>query len=726
MLRDLQERAAGVILEGGRDVILSAATAGGKTEAAFLPIVSRLAADAHEGIGAVYISPLKALINDQFHRLSELCKGINIPVHRWHGDVPVSRKQDVLKGNGGILLITPESLEALFVRRGLEIPRLFAGLRYVVVDELHVFIGTERGKQLQSLMHRLDLAVRFSSPRIALSATLGDMAAAAEFLRPGGGQAVEVIESEEAEAELLLQLRGYVRIPPDLSRREGKSDGQAEPENVADGDVLEIADHLFRHLRGKDNLIFANARARVEQFADLLRRRSERERVPNEFFPHHGNLSKELRETLEAALKADRPVSAVCTSTLELGIDIGSVHSIAQIGPPPSVSSMRQRLGRSGRREGEPAVLRVYLGEAALDGKSEIPDMLRLRLVQTVAMIELLLRRWYEPPSVEALHLSTLVQQFLSLVVQHGGVRAAEAYSALCKHGPFRQVSSDLFVELLRSLGEQEVITQSPDGTLLLGPRGERITGHHSFYAAFMSDEEYRISCEGKTLGTLPVSHAVAPGMYLIFGGRRWKVIDVDGMDKRIEVKPSRAGRPPVFGGEGGFLHGEIMREMFRIYRSTATPVYLDRTARHLLEQGRRTFAQLDLADEWLLSTGSQTLLFPWAGTAAVNALALMLMSIGLEVSVERTHLVIDTEAREVLQALRALVGGPVPPAAELAALVQNKETEKYHGLLTENLLCEEYSRSKLAVSAALVCVRDVVAGAQPKESFERTSDIRS
>src|SRR5436853_2120515 len=189
-LRDIQEAAIGPILAGDRDVVIAASTASGKTEAAFLPILTALAEDSGGSVRVLYISPLKALINDQFDRLELLCEDLEVPVARWHGDVAASQKKKLLARPGGVLIITPESLEALFVLQGPKVRSLFERLAYVVVDELHAFIGGERGQQLQSLLHRVELAIRRRVPRVALSATLGDLAIACEFLRPREGEAV--------------------------------------------------------------------------------------------------------------------------------------------------------------------------------------------------------------------------------------------------------------------------------------------------------------------------------------------------------------------------------------------------------------------------------------------------------------------------------------------------------------------------------------------------------
>jgi ATP-dependent Lhr-like helicase len=198
-LRDIQERSIPILLEGNRDLIIAAGTANGKTEAAFLPIVSRLASDeftAGNGFQALYISPLRALINDQFGRIETLCEEIELPVTKWHGDVSASVKQRARKRPHGILLTTPESLEAILVRRGGEAGRLFGALSYIVIDEMHAFMDAPRGRQLQSLLNRIEIASGHPVTRVALSATLSDMRTSAAFLRPLNPHAVEILESQ--------------------------------------------------------------------------------------------------------------------------------------------------------------------------------------------------------------------------------------------------------------------------------------------------------------------------------------------------------------------------------------------------------------------------------------------------------------------------------------------------------------------------------------------------
>ncbi len=705
-LRDAQEMAIPLVLAGDVDLIIAAATAAGKTEAAFLPICSRLATEpvTGPGIRVLYVAPLKALINDQHQRLTDLCDRLGTPVHSWHGDVPGSRKSAVLNRPDGILLITPESLEAIFVLRGTSVPLLFANLRYVVVDELHSFLGTERGAQLRSLLHRVELATRRRIPRVGLSATLGDMALAADALRPGGASAVRTVVSAEGGQELAVQVRGYVQAAPDHAAV-GNDEADENGEATVRG---QITADLYRVLRGHDNLVFANARTAVETYAAALRERSEQERVPNEFFPHHGSLSKELREDVEAALKSQtQPATAVATTTLEMGIDIGSVHSIAQIDAPPSVASLRQRLGRSGRR-GEAAVLRVYITEDELDPRTALADQLRAELVQTIAMLQLLLGGWCEPPEAHALHLSTLCQQVLSLVAQHGGVSPADAYRGLCGPGsPFTAVPAPMFAALLRSLGSLDVLTQAGDGTLLLGPVGDRTVNHYSFYTAFITPEEYRLFVDGRPLGALPVDFPLYDGLLLTFAGRRWKVVGVDDRRKTVDLAPAAGGRPPRFAGGAVSVHNHVVETMRGVLAVREHPPYLSEPARELLSEGRDTYRRYKLDRNQVLASGPNTVLLPWAGSRVTATIAAQLNAAGLQAGNDGlTIIVAKTGIDDTFSVLAELVAdGPAGPVT-LAKTIANKASQKYDHWLSEELLAEDYARRALDTTGAYRTLR--------------------
>jgi ATP-dependent Lhr-like helicase len=703
-LRDAQEKAAGPILDGSLDVIIAAATAAGKTEAAFLPICSRLLSTENSGACILYVSPLKALINDQSDRMERLCEDLEIPVHPWHGDISQGRKREFLKQPSGILLITPESLEAVFVNRGSSVPALFSKLLYVVIDELHSFIGTERGQQLQSLLRRLEYGIQRWVPRIALSATLGDMTTAAGFLRPGTGEKVHVIVSSAAGQELKLLVRGYrIAAPADHGFEEDKTaEKESAEEEECDGSVRAVAADLLKSLRGSKNLVFANSRSNVEKYADLLTRMCEAERLPNEFWAHHGSLSKEIREDAEAALKdRSRPATAICTSTLELGIDVGSVKSIGQIGTPNSVASLRQRLGRSGRR-GESAVLRIYIRESEITADLTIEDLLRVELVQTIAMVNLLLARWCEPSAAGYLHLSALIQQLLSLIAQFGGTTAKHAWSVL---SPAFVVDSSAFVQVLRDLGAKRIIRQEADGTLLLDEAGERIVNHYSFYAAFATAEEYRIVAGSKTLGTLPIDRPLEEDSSIIFAGRRWRVVSVDEQRKVIDVRPSPGGRVPVFSGERGDVHDKIRQEMRAVYMANTMPPYLDATARGLLIEGRRSFSEYGLEARKIVPSGAETIIFTWMGDRVNDTLAVWFRHQGHIAVNEGASVRVFAGEPETMDALRRMASDPIPDAVVLAARIQNKQSDKYHGLLGEPLLNAEYASRKLDVNGTSALV---------------------
>lgn len=692
-LRDIQEKAIPAILEG-HDVIISAATAAGKTEAAFFPILTYMLSNQNSHPVDLYISPLKALINDQWERLDLLCERLDIMVTPWHGDISASKKKRFLNQPGGCVLITPESLEALLMNYGTQIKGLFASLAFCVVDELHAYMGTERGKQLQSLLHRLEISINKKVPRIGLSATLGDMTMAAEFIRPGAADGIDIINSKVDEKELKALFLGYKNPPRDLSISE------EERESVS---YDRVAQNLFLVLRGSNNLVFPNSRKSVEIITDSLRRKCEQSRVPNEFWPHHGSLSKEIREETEQALKKnERPATAICTNTLELGIDIGSVKSVAQLGSPPSVASLRQRIGRSGRKKEDPIILRSFCIEDEIDTQSQLSDMLHEQLVQSVAMMNLLLKGWFEPIQSRGLHLSTLVQQLLSGIVQYGGLTAARAWQLLCETGPFNNLTQPDFIAFLRGLGEKQVITQDHTGLLLLGDLGERLVNHYSFYVAFKSDEEYRLINNGKSIGSLPLSRAVAAGSYLIFAGRRWRVEDVNEQQKVILVIPDKGGKAPMFFGGGSRLHDQVREEMREVLRSTEAIAFLDPTAAELLNEARFYYKELRLESSSFMTHGKNTVWFTWKGDNVQDTLTLLLMKNGLKANNEGLYISIQNSAvEEVRNTLMDLAHEPLPSSEDLAALVKNKQQEKWDFLLSESLLCKNYASLYLDIVSA-------------------------
>lgn len=694
-LRELQRRSIYEILDHDQDVILSAATAGGKTEAAFLPLISqRLNFGSGGGFDILYVAPLKALITDQFQRLESLCDLAGLAVTPWHGDIGGAVKTRALKSPAGILLITPESLEALFIRRGNDIPRLFNGTRAVVIDELHTLLESERGIQLRSLLARMDARLGRRLRRIGLSATLGDAHIAASVLNPDDpGSVVPVIV--KGGGDLQLQLRGYI---------DGDEAGPPAEQ--------QISDHLFRHLRGSDNLIFAGSRESVELFADRLRRMSDDCGVPNEFYPHHASLSPEHRNFVEDRLKAAKvPTSAVCTSTLELGIDIGDVACVAQIGAPYSVAALEQRLGRSGRRKGHPKVLRHYVIESRLTSQSALPDRLRLRLLRSVAMIELLIGRWCEKPDPRGLHLSTLVHQILALLAERGGARADQLYLLLCHKGPFRNISAGLFQQVLRAMGsaESQLIEQGERGLLFPGLVGEKLVSHYSFYAVFKTPEEFRLFWQGQLLGTIPVDNMVMPRQFLIFSGRRWLIIEVQQGDKVILVEPAEAGQPPKFGGDPGRIQDHVILRMMDLLQDGRQPRWIDSTATLMLEEARREFTRLPFAGGSFYSTGPRNhVIATLCGTVGTTTLAFAFASRGycFQQSDGFLELTAPQDGPGPGEVLAEMASGWQPSPEALPPAVA---TEKFHPFLTQGLLAAEQAETQVDPSSLARRAADIL-----------------
>lgn len=703
-LRDIQNEAIEPILSGDQDVVISAATAAGKTEAFFLPACSATI-DKKDGYSILYISPLKALINDQYRRLESLGISTDISVTPWHGDISQSIKSKSKRDPSGVVLITPESLESLLIRESGWVQRAFSSLKYVVIDEFHAFIGTERGQHLLSLLDRLDSLlqeIEIPVPRVALSATLGNLDEIPNVLRRDAQIPCRVIKSDVAQSELKFGIQGYInpvggndKVPADYK----------------------ICEELYKFCRGSSHLIFANTRSRTEDISAQLSDICEQNTVPNEFFPHHGSLNKSLREELEARLQKDNlPTTAICTMTLELGIDIGKVNSVIQVTAPHSVSSLRQRLGRSGRR-GDPAILRMLITENEIHADSSIVDKLRIELLQSIAMIRLLImHKWYEPADMKKFHFSTLLHQILALTAQWGGVRADQVYRLLCRDGCFKKVTVEQFKELLSHMGKENLITQISSGELVLGRRGEFVTNHYTFYAVFETPEEFRVVTGNKTLGTLPVDSPILEEQHIVFAGRRWKVQNVDTDKKTIHVRPSRGGDPPHFVGHGMLIHDLIRQEMFRIYESGDYRIpssdghldYLDSVAKRLFYEGLEFFKNASLKERKIFESNNSVYIIPWRGDKIVNTIAAMLIKSRYEIHVFAGVIEVETiDLQGVKECLKKLYQQNSLTNTELAISVPEKKTDKYDEFLPESLLIEGYGQKYFDIDNSMLWLKE-------------------
>ncbi|MCB1085417.1 MAG: DEAD/DEAH box helicase [Verrucomicrobiae bacterium] len=695
-LRPLQVDTIQKVLTTDQHLIVSAATASGKTEAAFLPILSKIVEDRRPSIQALYVSPLKALINDQFRRLETLCAHAEIPVHRWHGDVDGEKKRKLREKPGGVLLITPESLESNFINYGSQLARIYQDLSFVVIDEVHTFLDDVRGIHLQSLLSRLRAAANLNPRMLGLSATLADFAPARRFLDLDDPQRVDVVEDSSNSREIRIGVKSFIDHESGM-----KPDREEEPTTPL---VLkEVAQDVGRHFREGANLIFTTSRRLAETVADELQQIAEEHRWPrNPFYVHHGSLSRGIREEVESRLKAGEPISALCTSTLEMGIDIGAVKTVGQIGPVWTVSSMVQRMGRSGRKEGQPAVLRLYCIDEFPGEGASITEQLYPELLQSVAMVELMLEKWLEPIDQDSWHLSTCIHQVLSVLRQTGGTRADRLFEQLCVQGPFRRVDAEDFKLLLRGLASQKVIEQIPTGELILAPLGERTVESRDFYAAFSGGRDFRVIFGSNEIGLLPSELIPPEGHHLILNGRRWQVEEVDPSQEVVFVRPSKGKAPPMFLGNGGDLHDRVVSKMREVLSSERDLAYLHPSARETLERAKALFRRVGLMERDFIRRGDGIEWFPWVGGAALTTIALAGRQGGLKMEADRLSVRINGDSAEIEAFLENLAEGRFT-AEELAEKFPTKEKDRFDPWVAEELLDRANAASQIKLGPAQV-----------------------
>ena len=712
-LRGFQAQAIEAILDTPDHVLISSGTASGKTEAALLPIITDLHNNPPLSIGALYIGPLKALINDQFERIVDLLEESDIPAQSWHGDVSSAKKQHFLKRARGILQITPESLEAMLIHRHHELERLFFDLRYVIIDEIHAFIVSDRGRQVLCQLERLSRVQRTSSRRIGLSATIAEPQLTMNWLKGHSKRGVKLIAApRRSNTEIGLE---YFYLSPNNVGDDEAADklpsGQPAPADPVDEPVVE-ADVYYRHLhkmtqRVPKTLIFANARQDTEAIAMNLRQLSERRRLPAFYHVHHGSISAPLRESAEAAMKAENQKACVAaTVTLELGIDLGQLDQVLQINATHSVSSFVQRLGRSGRRGG-PARMFFYATEKESEPR-HLGEELPWNLLQAIAIIQLYAEeKWIEPPQIPQMPLSLLYHQTMSIIKSHTELSPSQLAERVLTLSPFKQITEEHFRQLLHYLLEIEHLERTEKGGLIIGIEAENIVSSYRFYATFKDEVEYRVRDKSREIGTLQAAPPVNSAILL--AGYAWRVLKVDEEMRVIEVERARGKPDTLWRGEGPPIHTRVLQKMREILLSHDSYLYLQPRARRRLDIARQSAQSACLGDASIFPlTDSQFLVFPWRGTAPFKTQLLLLEYAGLKTSniFPPYFYVLDCGAadmREVKDKLEGLYRQP-PSAEDLANLVEDSELRpnKYDCYVPEYLLRAAYACDFIDVPAAL------------------------
>jgi len=623
-LRAIQAAAGDAIFNTDENVLLTASTASGKTEAAFFPILTLFSEDMPRSVGAIYIGPLKALINDQFTRLNDLCEEADIPVWHWHGDVAQSHKSRMLKNPSGILQITPESLEAMLLRKHALIPKLFGDLRFIVIDEIHSLMRGDRGGQTICLIERLCKMAGADPRRIGLSATIGDPAAAGEFLSYGTGRGTVIPKIETKGVKWRLSMEHFYISQQDQPNEKDTADALPVLDEKTDT-APEHADagmgYIFEHTRGKKCLVFVNSREECEAVTTTLRSYCEAKHEPDRFLIHHGNLSAAYRETAEEAMKDEDIFMTTCTTaTLELGIDIGRLERAFQIDAPYTVSSFLQRMGRTGRRDLPPEMWFV-IREELPEPRAMLPETIPWKLLQGIALIQVYIEeRWVEPPKLDRLPFSLLYHQTMSTLASCGELTPAELASRVLTLKYFHRITKDDYKILLRHLIETDHIQRTENGGLIVGLAGERIVNSFKFYAVFQENEEYTVRWGSQELGTIVMPPPA--GEKIAIAGHVWIVEEVDHKRRLVYCEQIKGKVPAYFGDCPGDINTKILLRMREVLREDKRYPYLMKNAVARLAQARQTARNSGVTDSPLICMGGNMwCLLPWLGTYAFFAL---------------------------------------------------------------------------------------------------------
>jgi len=611
-LRPIQNAAISKILSSDENFILASRTASGKTEAAFLPILSKVNFN-DSGVQVLYISPLIALINDQFYRVEELCKNLDVTVTKWHGEANKTLKDRLIKQPTGIVLITPESLEAMFVNKPFNVKQLLSNLKYVVIDEIHSFIGTDRGTQLKSILSRLQRVNSNSFSIVGLSATIGDYNEAKRFT------------GDELKTKVLLD-----RTAKEINAlfRFFKNENEELP--------LELLKDLYIETKDNKVLIFPNSRGRAEEVAVKLKKISDRVKGHPNYFSHHSSVDREVREYVEYFAKNNKRHNFCisCTSTLELGIDIGSVDEVVQIDATHSIASLIQRVGRSGRKDGESSNLFLYATT-------------QWTLLQSIACWLLYKEGFIEPPEKNEKPYDILVHQALSITKGHSGILLIELIKQLKENSAFNLIEQSEIEEILQHLIEIDFL-EKLQHEVIIGVDGEKVVNSREFYSVFKTEENFKVVNAGNTIGEIPFSPQIIEDENILLSAKIWKIKFVDHKAKKIEVIPAKDGKKPMFFGGGAVVHQKIREKMFEVLYSKTEYDFLDEPSFDEIEMMRKDFAVFDIKDlqseRPLLTAEKHLQLFTFTGTRINRTIQLLLNIAGIKNTLDDSSSSFDIE----------------------------------------------------------------------------------
>lgn len=585
-LRPVQALSTHAILDGDNCVVL-APTAGGKTESAFFPLLSAMDARAWSPVSVLYVAPTRALLNNQDARLTRYAEMIGRRAFTWHGDTPESARKRFLREPADLLLTTPESLEVMLLSPRVPAKRMFAGLRAVVIDEVHAFVRDDRGGHLASVLERLSRCAGADVQRVGLSATVGN------------------------PEEILAWLAGSSTRPGRVVRGPARA-GAAGPALTLDyvGDDDNAARVIAALHPGQKRLVFVESRRRVEAVARTLRA------MGVDTYVTHSSLSIDERSAAEMAFAEGRDCVIVATSALELGIDVGDLDQVLQVDAPSSVASFLQRMGRTGRREGTSSNCTFLATEQDA-------------VVQAAAILRLHAKGYVEPVKPVRAGAHLLAHQLLALSLQEGGVARADWWAWVSAATPFHGLTAGDREALVAHMLEARILHE--DGARLsLGEEGERLYGRRHFaelYAVFATAATLRVVHAGADIGEVETRFVEAAGdrpLNFTLGGRAWRVTLVEWGRGVVHVAPAERAGNARWRGKGGFLSRALCRAMREVLTDDGVDPWWSRRARATVEAAREEHGFLEPTGVQLVSEGGQTRLWTFAGGAANRLLARM------------------------------------------------------------------------------------------------------
>ena len=554
-LRPLQEHAIPAVLDGDHALLL-APTAGGKTEAAVFPLLSRMLTERWSGLSVLYVCPIKALLNNIESRLRAYGTLVGRRVALWHGDIGASRRRAIMQERPDLLLTTPESIEVMLVSNRAEPRVLFRDLQAVVVDELHAFAGDDRGWHLLAVLERVRRLAGREIQRLGLSATIGNPEALLEWLAPASSRPRRVIAPGGEAANSATAHLDYV------------------------GSARNAAKVVSALHRGEKRLVFCGSRARVEALAAELRL------CGTETFVSHSSLALDERRRSEEAFSQSRDCVIVATSTLELGIDVGDLDRVIQIDAPATVASFLQRLGRTGRRPG--TVRNCLFLATSDDGFLRASGLLRLWLDGYVESVV---------PPPEPFHI--FAHQLLALALQEGRVGRQTWREWLGAMPAFRAMALEHLNDIIEFMLARGILVED-GGMLSIGVEGERSFGRRHFMelmSVFTSDPLFSVRHGRTELGLVhPLSFQVRRDgpVVLLLAGRSWEVSHVDWAHRIAYVRVSTEKGRSRWIGPGVPLSFDLCRAIRQVLVEGSLRIDISKRARKKLDELQEDFSWVD------------------------------------------------------------------------------------------------------------------------------------